>query len=43
MKKRLSNLSEQRLYEEIIGTVGHYRAEIHRKVRVADGRLNLSH
>lgn len=36
MKKRLSNLSEQRLYEEIIGTVGHYRAEIYRKVRVAD-------
>jgi hypothetical protein len=36
MKKRLSNLSEQRLYEEIVGTVGHYRAEIYRKVRVAD-------
>jgi len=36
MKKRLSNLSEQRLYEEIIGAVGHYRAEIYRKVRVAD-------
>jgi len=36
MKKRLSNVSEQRLYEEIIGTVGHYRAEIYRKVRVAD-------
>lgn len=36
MRRRLSNLSEQRLYEEIIGTVGHYRAEIYRKVRIAD-------
>ncbi len=36
MKRRLSNLSEQRLYEEIIGTVGPFRAEIYRKVRVAD-------
>lgn len=36
MKKRLSNLSEQRLYEEIVGTVCQYRAEIYRKVRIAD-------
>ncbi len=36
MKRRLSNLSEQRLYEEIVGTVGGYRAEIYRKVRIAD-------
>jgi hypothetical protein len=36
MLKRLSNLSEQRLYEEIVGTVMGYRAEIYRKVRIAD-------
>lgn len=36
MKRRLSNLSEQRLYEEIVGTVAEYRAEIYRKVRIAD-------
>ena len=36
MKRRLSNLSEQRLYQEIVGTVAEYRAEIYRKVRIAD-------
>ena len=36
MKRRLSNLSEQRLYQEIVGTTAEYRAEIYRKVRIAD-------
>jgi hypothetical protein len=36
MKRRLSNLSEHRLYEEIVGTVAEYCAEIYRKVRIGD-------
>jgi hypothetical protein len=34
--KRLSNLSEQRVHEEIVGAADEYHAHIYRKVRIAD-------
>lgn len=36
MLKRLSNLSEQRVHEEIIGAAKEYHAHIYQKVRIAD-------
>jgi hypothetical protein len=36
MKKRLSNQGEQAVFEEIVGTISKYRAQVYRKVRVAD-------
>ena len=36
MLKRLSNYSEQRLHDEIIGATNDYHGHIYRKVRVAD-------
>lgn len=36
MLKRLSNLSEQRLHDEIVGAAGAYSAQIYRKIRIAD-------
>lgn len=36
MLRRLSNLGEQRLHDEIVEAAGHYQAHIYRKVRVAD-------
>ena len=36
MLKRLSNLSEQRVHDEIVDTAVNYRGQIYRKVRIAD-------
>lgn len=36
MLKRLSNLSEQRIHDEIVGATNDYYAHIYRKVRIAD-------
>ncbi len=36
MFKRLSNLGEQRVYEELKPTADRYGAEVYHKVRVAD-------
>lgn len=36
MLKRLSNLSEQRVHEEIVGAAEEYHAHVYQKVRIAD-------
>lgn len=36
MKRLLANYGEKSLHDEIVGTVAHYRADIYRKVRIAD-------
>ena len=42
MLKRLSNLSEQRVHDEIVGAAEEYDAHIYRKVRIADA-INIDH